>query len=366
MKSMKNAIIRSLYIIAMSVFTILATGCNEERIIINVENYVEFLNLTFEQEEEIRPFFDQVKNIVDDYNNQILIDSTIKRKKQERWDVRLQLKIYLLRELNPVISSIYEKLDAEQRTSLKRSELYFHYNAAKQYVVNNISSENAVSFEQFVSPGNELSPNHLYTGSDYPNSWTIHFGLPMNSASSKSVRNSINAGGRRGFPSSIQAILMDKTLLDRESSVHGSYPPDIDIDSLMEIRVVIASRLHENFVDINNWISFLELSNGTEIEPVKSIRRDEEWFDDRIGKLVTNNLPDFIFEGEELEEQFQHKPSPRRPAKLENHVAYYQLFFSAAVNNTSIMSEEINYIRLVFLQEIGSENRAAGKWNLEW
>ncbi len=366
MVPMKNNIIRSSFIIAMSVIMTLSSGCNEERIIIDVENYIDFLDLTSKQESEISPMFEQVKDIINNYNNQILVDSTVKRNKQDRRDVRLKLKIYLLQELNPVISSIYERLDAIQRNSLKRSELYFHYNNTRQYVVNNISLGNELSFEQFVSPGNELSSNHLYTGSEYSKNWTVHFGLPMNSASNRNVRNSINAGGRRNFPSSIQAILMDKTLLNSESSLHDSYPPDIDIDSMLEIRVIIASRLHENFVDIKNWITFLELSNGTEIESVKSIRRDKEWFDDRIGKLVTNNLPDFIFAGDELEEQFQHKPSPRRRARLDNHVAYYQLFFPAAIYNTPIISEEINYIRMVFLQEIGSENRASGTWILEW
>ncbi len=358
----KRVLISGILLFAL-IFT---TGCQEEQIILDIDSYIEFLNISESQIEEVRPIFDEISDIVNSYNLSIENDSQVKKGKQERRDFRLNLKIELLRQLNPVLSSLYEKLDVIQRNSLERSELYYNYLTTKRYVVNNIRPVSEVTYERFVTPKIELATDHIYTGEDYYKNWTIQFGLPMNSVSGRSIQKSINAGGRRSFPTSIQATLMDKTLLEREPAGSNGYPAGFDSQSYLEIRVIMSSRLHENFVDIEKWIPFLELSNGVISEPVKAIKRDIEWFEDRSVKLVTSNMPAFIFSNEELEEQFEKRPTPRRSIRLESHVAYYQLFFPAEINNAPILSDDISNMRLVFLQEIGSNNRAEGIWHLIW
>ena len=338
------------------------SGCEEERIHVNVDNYIEFLSITPEQETDVKPMLIDARDIIEDYNAKLEAGS--KRSKQKK-DL-LDLKISLLERLHPLMRTILQQLDSKQQRQLwRRSELYYFYTTTRRYAVNNYTFSFKLTHKKSVTP--VLSPQSEKGGSptDPLESWTVYFGMPVYSFFRGNIRKSIDPAARNRFPISIQATLVDKSLRTKEEELSEPLPVSIDPESVIEIRVLLSTRLHTNFIDINNWITFLTLPNDTEVEPVKIVARNEKWFEDR-GLLVSKRFPKFLLTLDQQREDVDRAQSEARRYSLENLHTYYQLFFPAEINNAPIISPDVASIKLVFLEDIGSINRAEGTWNFDW
>ncbi|MCP4724713.1 MAG: hypothetical protein GY863_06740 [bacterium] len=51
---------------------------------------------------------------------------------------------------------------------------------------------------------------------------------------------------------------------------------------------------------------------------------------------------------------------------FQQYNTYYQLFFPAKISGNEILSPDNDYIKLVFLDEVGSRQRAEGTWVFDW
>jgi len=361
------SIIFAAVLIVISGFS--AAGCEEERIDVIVDNYLEFLEITPEQEPVIKAMLNTARSIVEDYYKIRDAAEQSKTRKMTKDDL-LNMRIDLLKRLSPVMESISQELNNNQRLLWRRSELYYFYTEIRRYALDNYNKAHKLSFEKTVTPGFLKQPKEGVFALDPIEQWTIYFGLPMYPNLAGDISNSMPPAARLTFPISIQATLMDTTLLVRESDIALAYPQDISPESVIEMRVLLHTRLHSNYVDINNWIPFLELSNGAEIEPVKAVKRDEQWFADR-GLLLSNRIPEFLTSTEPEREipdrQMTERQAPMRSRGVfTTYTEYYQLFFPAFINEAPLISPAVDHIKLVFLEEIGSNNRAEGFWKFDW
>ncbi|KPK89535.1 hypothetical protein AMJ80_09670, partial [bacterium SM23_31] len=266
--------------ILVVIFGFSVAGCEVEKINVIVENYLEFLEVTPEQEPVIKAMLITARNILEDYYKALDDAEQDKNKKMTKDDL-LNARIDLLERLSPVMENISRELVNNQRLLWSRSELYYFYTEMRRYAFDNYNKIHKLSFEKTVTPGFLEQQKEGVVALDPVEQWTIYFGLPMYSNLAGNTANSMLPEARGTFPIGIQATLMDSTLLNRESNVAETYPEDITHESVIEIRVVMSTRLHPNYVDVNNWIPFLELPNGNAIEPVKTVERDEQWFSDR-------------------------------------------------------------------------------------
>ena len=359
---------------------VLLSGCEEQQIHIDVENYLDFLEITDENQPEVRPLLTKASEIVESYNKSIEtgLDQSDKRR-YSREDL-LELKTEFLEQLHPVMIEIDEQLDDSQRFTWRRTELIYYYNETRGYVLKNFNSAIKNAYETTVSPGRS---SQVQRGSRLQSPfelWTVYFGLPMYSFYTGNTSGSISQRGRNSFPISIQATLMDKSLRDLEKDKPNSLPSDVEPESVVEIRVHVSSRLHPNYSDINNWIPFIRLPDGSEIEPRRIIEQDEEWFKER-NLLISSRLPSFLSTPLSARNSQQGRQglfgmgrgrgSGGGRGRFSEEISqvyntYYQLLFPAQWSNKPVIAPGTNYLELIFLEEIGSESNARGRWKFVW
>jgi len=354
----------------------LLSGCEEQQIHINVENYLEFLEVADDNQQEVRTLLTQVSDIFEGYNTSIEIGLEQSSTGRYSQDDLLELKTDFLEQLHPVMIEIDEQLDDSQRFTLRRTELFYFYNETREYVIRNLNTNITLAHETTVSPGNVSKVQRGSRLQSPMEMWTLYFGLPMFSFYRGNTTGSISQRGRTSFPISIQATLMDKSLRELEKDKPEPLPSDIEPESVIEMRVLISSRLHPNYSDINNWIPFIRLPDGSEIEPRRIIERDEEWFKER-NMLISSRLPSFLNTPLETRNPQQGRGGgagrgsgggrggfSRGLSQVYN--SYYQLLFPAQWTNKMVISPGTDYLELVFLEGIGSDSSAKGKWKFVW
>jgi len=360
----------------------LLVACEEQQIHVNVENYLEFLGITEDDQTDMRPLFTKASDVIEDYNTSIGVGLETSSTGRYTQEDLLKLKTDFLEKLHPVMIEIDEQLGDSQRYTWRRTELFYFYNETREYVIRNLTTNISLAYETTVSPGNV---SHIQRGSSILSPiemWTLYFGLPMYSFYTGNTTGSISQRGRSSFPVSIQATLMDESLLELEEGNPESLPSDIEPGSVIEIRVLVSSRLHPNFSDINNWVPFIRLPDGSEIEPRKIIERDEEWFKER-NLLISSRLPGFLitpFSNRSVQQDREGYGGGRggggsragggrgRTSRelFQTYNSYYQLLFPAERTNKMVITPATDYLELVFLQGIGSESSAKGKWKFVW
>lgn len=382
-QKVKNQIQLKLPVTFMILFSIaLLSGCEEQLIHVDVENYLEFLDVADDNKQEVRPLLTKASEVIEDYNTSIEIGLEQSSPGRYSQDDLLDLKTDFLEQLHPVMIEMDEKLDDSQRFTWRRTELFYFYNETREYVIRNLNTNINLAYETTVSPGN-ISQVHRGSRLQSPlEMWTLYFGLPMFSFYTGNTTGSISQRGRSSFPISIQATLMDRSLLEFEKDKPEPLPSDIEPGSFIEMRVIVSSRLHPNFSDINNWIPFIRLPDGSEIEPRRIIDRDEEWFKER-NLLISSKLPSFL--NTPLDTRIPQQGGRGlggigvgrgggggrgrtgfSRGQQQAYNFYYQLLFPAQFNNKMVISPESDYLELVFLQGVGSESSAKGKWKFVW
>jgi len=379
--TMKQKLLNQIKLKLPVTFTILFTiaflsGCEEQQIHINVENYLEFLEVTDDNQPEVRPLLTKASEVIEGYNTSIEIGLEQSSTGRYSQDDLLELKTDFLELLHPVMIEIDEQLDDSQRFTWRRTELFYYYNETREYVIRNFNTNITLAYETTVSPGNV---SQILRGSRLQSPverWTLYFGLPMFSFYTGNTSGSISQRGRSSFPISIQATLMDNTLRELEKDKPEPLPSDVEPESVIEMRVLVSSRLHPNYSDINNWIPFIRLPDGSEIEPRRIIERDEEWFKER-NMLVSSRLPGFLNTtlATRIPQQGRGGGGGRgnrggrgrtSGGLSQTYNSYYQLLFPAQLTNKTVISPGTDYLELVFLEGIGSESSAKGKWKFVW
>ncbi len=355
------------YILLLSVITLtILFGCRDFQPEIVVDNYINFLDLSEEQEKVIKPQLEDIHNKVHQYFAEV--NSKKKESKMISKKEGLRLKINLMESISPVVNSIMESLNDEQMTYWARSELFYFYVESRR----DISEE---LLESYNIPYKRTIPSELITGDmkfdekvEYIDNWTIYFGqntFPFYySKATKGIKGSRMQKAR--FPIGVQATIIDSSVQEFEDHFIDNLPVDLPDEPFIELRAVLSTTQHPNFINIDNWVVFIENSKGIQIEPLKIEKKTRDWFYDRE-LLYASRLPDFL---QPVSRGKSTEPGSRSMRRgmggMQQYNTYYQLFFPAKVSGSELISPGNEYIKLVFLDEVGSRSRAEGTWILDW
>ncbi len=354
------------YLLLLLVTVMIISGCKEIRPEINIDSYITFLDLSVEQEKIITPQLVNIKNIIDEYYSTVEPENT--SEPQLPYEKEIDLKVAVLDKVTPVMQNIRDQLNYEQLRFWSRSELYYFYSAARNEVAD-------YYMDLFKLPYKRKVPYEIVSGKtnfenkqEYIDNWSIYFGKPTfpfyKKNNSRSIKSS-QGGGKYRFPLGVQALISNDKLSYYEKELKDNLPENLPETPLMEIRVVLSTTDHPNFIDIENWIVYIETSDGGQLEPLHVVKRDKSWFESR-DMLYTTRLPDFLKPGMQENRRSDTERNIQRNTMIQQYNSYYQLFFSEKYKGHELFSPENSYIKLIFLEEVGGRSLAEGIWVLDW
>lgn len=356
---------------ALLLTVLLIAGCKEERVDLIVDNYINFLEITPEQEPDIRKILTEAKTVIANYYVSYDSAETAKNRYKLSKKEVVDLKISMMNNLYPVYNKLRQSLTRPQRSIFARSELNYLYSETRSDILKDYRADNEIPYQRHVFPvSRNYSDNNLNDNPFEP--WTIYFGQSMFPSLFGSTRESISKNARRNFPIGIQATLINNY---KPGDSDEETAADEEPDKYTEIRLMLFSRLHESFSDIERWVVFIECSDGTQIEPVKIVKQDRDWFsENRL--LFSNELPPFLMNYSIDREEKPSRAGDNQRAEPEFdrrsrfgmtlHRNYYQVYFPKSVNNKPLLSPSRDFIKLVFLEEVGSKETAHGVWFFNW
>ncbi|RKY84303.1 hypothetical protein DRQ09_08815, partial [candidate division KSB1 bacterium] len=350
--------------------------CEQEQIKIDPLALSKFLELNEGQKAELIPVFEQVKQIFNEYyRNKNLKENTNKKNVvseiDEDWINTLD-KVFLL------IKDIPEKLNSRQKLLWSRTKLYRLFIYERSEIIRKIMSKNKERFRVEVKP--TLDPEFYIKGfkgnKDLYRKWTVTFGSGQGLYYRRVDIASVKKKGRYTFPITVVATLVDPEIMEYEfrnkypdrrnewDILRKKYLSEINPDNDVLVRVSLFTSLHPKFVDIKNWIVYLEDNNNRQIEPEKVVERKEPWkyYEPEV------KIPEFAkgrtLRGLEPNRQFQRggELPLKSNVKMENYSSYYLLYFPSVFNGSRVIGDNVEFLKLVFLKDIGSNEKAEGIW----
>jgi len=346
-------------------------SCTEERVNINIDNYIVFLKAAPEQEPDIRRQLEKARGIFSAYYAKLdsvkALRNTIPADRLK--DELFKEKTAMASELYTVIRSVQELLDDDQRAIFARSELYHFFDEMRLDIMNDSRAADRIPYERRVSPGVQQPGGKGAAGSALRD-WTVYFGQSVHPLLGN-AQGSLSRSARRLFPIGVQATLMNNYPAGNMQAFNEPDAVNPDRRRTTDINVIVFSRIHESFTDINRWVVFLELSDNTQIEPVKVIPLTKEWFDEN-NLLPSSRLPSFFMPADAARERTGGEMGGYRNRRFpgisgqELYRSYYRLVFTYAINGTPLIYPGNDFLRLVFLEKVGSSESAHGIWYLDW
>ena len=349
---------------------ILVSGCRNDRIDLIVDNYIEFLEITPEQEPEARRILGDARGIFDKYYAKLDDAKAAGTRITDKMVVDGQIS--MMNELHETLKEMQRLLTDNQQEIFLRSELYYFYNETRSDLARDISLSDEydiLTYERMVYPGLLSATNRSEELLQRPGAWSIYFGQSVMRGVMRNISNSLSSNARN-FPIGIQATLVNNY---GQNAIAG--------EQFTEVRAVVQSRLHPDYTNIDRWVVYLETSGGLQTDPVRIEPVTKEWFVSE-GLLNMNEMPEFItepvaFRGgmERRESRMGRGPVLERPFTGRNNdrqemfrlsSGYYRFFFPYKLNGTPIISPQTEWIKIVFLEEIGSKEYAEGVWHLQW
>jgi hypothetical protein len=360
--------------ILLFICSISAVNCNELPADMNVDNYITFLEITPEQKPEILPILEKIRDIYIGYQ------STLKQaQKSEKTnaDSIAKWKYEMVEQLHPSMRDMKLKLTQKQRSVWAQSEAYYYFQNSREDVIKYITKHNPPQDQKKVLPGSLTPVSKGFTPQKPIEQWTIFLSELRGNAFTRTQ------GGSAGFPIQVQATLMDQSLRKDEEQLPSPFPEGINPESVIEIRVILQTGLHQNYIDISRWTPFISIPGGTDIEPIKIAPRDKAWFEER-GITRFRTLPDFLLSNDVyipeepssggfggLPRTIMTPPSSfpmsrSTPGLFQQYTAYYQLFFPAEANGEKIIAPPVKSIKLTFIESPENPARANGTWQFIW
>ncbi|MCK4965701.1 hypothetical protein KAS50_01645, partial [bacterium] len=212
-------------------------------------------------------------------------------------------------------------------------------------------------------------PDELPEYSELLEQWTVTFGMRRNGSRSILIGNG-NASGDGRFPLRIKATLIDP-LVDFAVNKKSSESKDVSLESFSShlnninlneivIQISLSTYYHESYLDLNNWIVYLENDNIGQFEPVR-IETRETPFVKEPKMFNFFSYPD----DEESPEMPQSRSQQQRFFRDPMKTAFYRIVFKNKTNGDPIITEYTRFLKLVFLKEIGTNEKSEGKWVFE-
>ena len=178
----------------------------------------------------------------------------------------------------------------------------------------------------------------------------------------------------RGFPLFVQATLMDPALTEAEKLMHvnkdsSAYAVSGGDDALI-VNLSLSTNYHESYLDLKRWIVYLETGSGMKVEPEKVIKRNESYLSEApnpFRRIFSND--DFTAASEAPDAtpiQGGGMGTERgMMSGFSMQRAYYTLLFPRRYEGKILAGGAREELKLIFLNEISGDERAAGSWKLE-
>ena len=317
-------------------------NCSSQKIFFKKEYEIESLNLNEDQREFVSAKLDTIYNLTNDYNSvkspdfeeikdksnilSLIFDKILKIN-----EILTEEQLQIFRNSELVTSSVYSGQKLLTSFNKKRKlRKYTHVNGLK-------NTETISSDEEFSLKWNNNTV--IIGGSGFRG------GFPGG-------RMMMPGGGRSAFlPVNLRATLLDKSLTSYLSD--NKYHQFKD-DNNIHIFISISTNLHNSYLNLNKWIIYLEnnklekseLSEFTEKEKRPEIKDELEEFTEKFREISRFSLSTGV---------------PGRLQVNSYRLTYGRKFYIISFKNDLIQNNP-EFIKLVFLEEIGSNIKDEGRW----
>lgn len=195
--------------------------------------------------------------------------------------------------------------------------------------------------------------------------WTVYFGMASWGGKPwQLLSNPFTGGGGRGgpggeFPLQITTTLMDTMLIeaglqhydsmlamtpDERAEFRRAYFRRYDVENHLLVWCELQTSWAELYLDLDRWIIFIENDAGNQYEPVRLV--EESQSSREMGMLRLSRF----------------QPEQRLP-KWEIHKKTLMFCFPKRdFYGTQVVSEEVEFLKLVFQQSDDEKTRAEGIW----
>jgi len=363
--------------------------CEPEEFMISPLELAKYLELNEIQETKLMPVFEEIEGIFKEYysgkkKSTVTGQRAADDELDEEWVTTLD-KAYKL------MKTIPDEMNPQQKMLWRQTKLYRLFIYERGEILKKLRDINTEEYRTKVAPS--LEPELVYK--EYPGDkeiykkWKVTFGSGYGIFTKKINMASVDKRGRYSFPAAISALLLDPKIVEYEfrqkypdrrdewNSLRKEYLAEVNPDNNILIRLSLYSALHPKFTDIYDWIVYIENDNGVQIEPLKIEEHNVPW--DYFN--TEEDLPDFLkmrgMQRAEMTERSMDGPERitgnteriQQPAERgqvgfapAGHYRYYLLFFPREVSGDAVINGNVKYLRLVFLKDIGSPEKAEGMW----
>jgi len=276
-------------------------------------------------------------------------------------------------KITDTVGEIANLLDEQQKVRLFNVDipnLYFQeaMMVQREYQIEEQKKENPV-VEVMPTINEKDIPAKLPDLSELRDKWTVTFGMSRGGSGGFSFTGGGgNPPGGVGFPLKIKATLVDPLFViaqKRQNNRIREFSPDSAVSyfnsierDILEIQVSITTSYHESYLDLKNWIVYLENDKIEQFEPWKIEKREKPFIEQsrtfrlpysqkRVQTPTVTNIPDM---------------GPSRIFGDMSKSAYYSIFFRDKVQGKSLIRRDTEFLKLIFLKEIGTDERSEGKW----
>jgi len=326
----------------LMIVALLLLVCMPEKIFFDPDSELEQLNPDDEQIPEISSNLDSIK-VLTKYFNSI--------KESERADIELKLEI--LSNIIEKITTIDYLLTEEQKNIWGKSQLVWSVFETARSLIDEYSDKIQLNDETEITPVFKNNVPAL-AEKEIHRIWDNHsilFGNIMFKKRNRSL--SILPKKTTEIPVEIRATFLDNRLkkyLEKTGFVNFD-------DNNVEIFISLNTFYHKSYLNPDKWIIYLEDNKKRKFEYLNYREKKSAPFENII---LRNFHSSFIELLRVLE--FQQGINRKREVSL-FRMKQKMKFYIFSFDNSII--ENTEYIKLIFLEEIGSEIKDSGTWYLK-
>lgn len=280
--------------------------------------------------------------------------------------------------INKIIDIVEEfanLLDEQQKSKLFNIEipsLYFEEAMMVQmnYLRETQKKENPV-VKVLPTINKEDIPAEFPYLSELLDKWTVTFGTKTGRSGAgrffaRGAGESSPVG--TGFPLKIRATIIDPLIniaQKKETNKIYEFTPDSAISyfnnikkDILEIQVSMTTSYHESYLDLKNWIVYLENDKIEQFEPWKIQKREKPF----IEQSRTFKTP--FYRRKTISPSITDTSDMKlsRIFGRSSKSAYYSISFKNKVQEKPLVAEDTEFLKLIFLKSVGTAERSEGKW----
>lgn len=364
-KQLKNIF----FIFILLIISILFACKGNPEFYYNAEKMSEYLELTKEQREIILPELiaiqDEIFGLFENWGKKFRGQYTTPTDEERKaFNDERDAIIKKISETTEEISNLLNVTQKEKLLKIQIPELSF--DEARAIIMENMKEEEKKEnpiVKVFPTLTKTDIPKEIPSLSKLIDSWTATFGTRRQTPGGFFLGIGGDATpGTTGFPLKIEATLIDPLIAiaqKTENLKSSEFPVDSILSyfentqkDIVEIRLSITTTYHESYLDLKNWIIYLENDRIEQFEPLK-IEKQEKPLTSSSRIFPQINRPS---------QQISPDRNLRRAFGESIKSVYFSIFFKSKLIDKPIITRDTQFLKLVFLKEIGKNERAEGKW----